>query len=234
MGTSSAPRLAVRYRNGSACAGPGRGVAGEHGRLVGRAGAATGLGAAHRNQRDVAVAVQSSVSALLAQSVKSLAWIGSIHAPRPHARRRCKPCERRSASIPSPPISACASAASPLVDARGKARDDLKSQQAVPVLSDADAGAPVRFGALLQMRGDPAWYVPVAVPVGRPSGDAIAFAPVPTDRLLGAASSLKVLPGGFVTLFTVRSGTRLFRQMIADDVFRARRPPVPLFGALAR
>ncbi len=228
MGTPpSASRLAVRYRNAALALGLAVALlASTAAWLVARERQQV-WGAAHRNQRDVAVAVQSSVSALLAQSVKSLAGIGSdLDAASPS---RATPLQALREAQRFDPLSAYlgvrVGGAVSLVDARGQARDDLASQ-AVPVLSDADAGAPVRFGALLQMRGDPAWYVPVAMPVGRPSDGAIAFALVPTDRLLGAAASLKVLPGGFVTLFT-RSGTRLFRQMIADDVLEPGGKPVP-------
>ena len=185
--------------------------------------------AAHRNQRDMALAVQSSMSALLAQSIKSLSGIrADLAGVAPDARAAQLQALREAQRFD--PLSAYlgvrAGGTVLLVDARGQSRDDLAAQ-ALPVLSSADAGAAVRFGALQKVAGDPAWFVPVVMPAPRqPGDDGIVFALVPTERLLGAASSLKVLPGGFVTLFAT-TGRRLFRKMIADDVLEPNGKGVP-------
>jgi diguanylate cyclase (GGDEF)-like protein len=185
--------------------------------------------AAHRNQQDVAQAVQSSMSGLLSQSVKSLAGIRTDLEAAPSASRARQLNILREAQR-FDPLSAYLGIRSggdvSLVDARGQVRDDVAAQS-VPVLGGSDAGAAVRFGALLKMKDDPVWYVTIVLPAPHAMGDdAIVFALVPTERLLGAAASLKVLPGSFVTLFT-RSGARLFRKMIAEDTLEPNGKPVP-------
>uniref|UniRef100_UPI00117FCAE7 putative bifunctional diguanylate cyclase/phosphodiesterase n=1 Tax=Pelomonas sp. KK5 TaxID=1855730 RepID=UPI00117FCAE7 len=54
----------------------------------------------------------------------------------------------------------------------------------------------------------------------------VVFALVPAQRLLGGASSLRVLPGSFVTLFTP-DGRRLLRQRPGDGRLEANGRPVP-------
>ena len=229
FGSRRAARIAVRYRHEALALGLAVAVL---------AGTAVWLvvqertqvwADAHRNQQEVALAVQSSVSALLAQSVESLNGIRSDLAAAPSAPAAVQLQVLREAQR-FDPLSAYlgvrARGVVSLIDAHGRLRDDVASQS-VPVLSGADAGAPLRFGALLKMEGDPTWYMSMVVPAPHALGaDAEVFALVPTERLLGAAASLKVLPGSFVTLFT-RSGARLFRKRIADDVLEPNGRPVP-------
>jgi diguanylate cyclase (GGDEF)-like protein len=187
---------------------------------------------ARRNQEDVALAVQLSASGLLAQSVLSLQGIRSDLAAAsatPAASRETQLRVLREAQR-FDPMSAFlgiqTDSSVSLVDAQGRSRDDLAAQS-MPHLDAADANEAVRFGSLLQFKGDSTWYLPlvVAAPRGLGAGSTV-YALVPTDRLLAAASSLKVLPGSLVTLFT-KSGRRLLRKLVADDVLQANGKPVP-------
>ena len=188
---------------------------------------------ARRNQEDVALAVQLSISGLLAQSALSLDGIRvDIAAAAPAASAASQETQLRILREAQrfDPMSAYlgirTDSSVSLVDARGRSRADLAAQS-MPRLDGADEHEAVRFGALLQFKGDAAWYLPVVVAVPRGLGaGATAYALVPTDRLLGAASSLKVLPGSLVTLFT-KSGRRLLRKLVADDVLQANGKPVP-------
>ena len=187
---------------------------------------------ARRNQEDVALAVQSSISGLLAQSASSLNGIaGDLAAASPDASGREAQLRILREAQRFDPTSAYlgvrAGESTLLVDAGGHVRDDLAARS-LPRLDPADARASVRFGALLQLGDDDAaWYLPVVVAAPHARGaDGIAYALVPVQRLLGAASSLRVLPGSLVTLFT-RTGQRLFRQLIADEVLQPNGKPVP-------
>jgi diguanylate cyclase (GGDEF)-like protein len=231
-GSRRATHLAARYRNAALVLGLA---------IVLLAGTAVWLvvqarvqvwEAARRNQEDVALAVQSSISGLLAQSSASLDGVRSDLAgaaagspPDREARLRILREAQRFDPISSY-LGVRAGGSLLLVDAQGRARDDL-APRSLPRLDPADAREAVRFGALLQFAGDANWYLPVVIPLPHGLGaDGIAYALVPTQRLLGAASSLKVLPGSLVTLFT-RSGQRLIRKLIADDVLQPNGKPVP-------
>ena len=187
---------------------------------------------ARRNQEDVALAVQLSISGLLAQATLSLDGIRADLAAAPAASASSRETQLQILREAQrfDPMSAFlgvrTGASVSLVDAQGHSRDDLAAQS-VPRLDAADAREATRFGTLLQFKGDATWYLPVVIAAPRGLGaDGIAYALVPTDRLLGAAASLKVLPGSLVTLFT-RSGQRLLRSLVADDVLQPNGKPVP-------
>jgi diguanylate cyclase (GGDEF)-like protein len=193
---------------------------------------------ARHDQQEVALAMQSTISALLAQSMMSLEGIRSDleAAPARTALDAATQLRILREAQRFDPLSAYlgvrAGASMALVDSRGRAQDPV-ALRSLPVLDAAGAGEHVRFGALLQLRGDAAWYLPVAIAAPRALGDgAVVYALVPARRLLGAAPSLKVLPGSLVTLFT-RTGQRLLRQLVADDVLQANGKPVPA-GVVAR
>lgn len=176
--------------------------------------------AAHRSQEGVALAVQSSISALVAQSVMSLRAVqDALAAAPPPARLRVLREAARLDSL-SAYLGVAVAGDVTLVDAQGRVRAGM-----APELARAGAGDAVRFGAVLQLPGDASWYVPVALRA--PAGDeALVFALVPVERLVGAAASLKALPGSYVTLFT-RSGVRLFRKTPSDDTLSPNGKPVP-------
>ena len=188
---------------------------------------------ARRNQEDVALAVQLSITGLLAQSGTSLNGVASDLAD---AASSGTPTDRdaqlrilREAQRFDPTsayLGVRVGDSTLLVDGSGNVRDDL-ARQSLPRLAAADAHEAFRFGALLQLDGDAAWYLPEVVAAPRSLGpDGIVYALVPVQRLLGAGSSLKVLPGSLFTLFT-RTGQRLFRNLIADDVLQPNGKPVP-------
>ena len=187
---------------------------------------------ARRNQADVALAVQLSIGALLAQSESSLNGVRSDLAAasvgRPAGRDAQLQILREAQRFDptSAFLAVRAGSSTLLVDAQGRARDDLAAQS-VPRLDAADARESIRFGALLQFHGDATWYLPIVVAAPRELGaGGIAYALVPTQHLLVAASSLKVLPGSLVTLFT-KSGQRLMRKLVADDILQPNGKPVP-------
>jgi diguanylate cyclase (GGDEF)-like protein len=187
---------------------------------------------ARRNQEDVALAVQLSISGLLAQSESSLTGIRDDLAEASVARVAARDTQLqilREAQRFDPTsafLGVRAGSAMLLVDAQGHVRDDLAAQS-LPRLDAADAHESIRFGALLQFGGDASWYLPMVIAAPRELGaGAIIYALVPTQRLLVAASSLKVLPGSLVTLFT-KSGRRLLRKLVADDMVQANGKSVP-------
>jgi len=189
---------------------------------------------ARRNQEDVALAVQLSISGLLAQSASSLNGVaGDLAEAVPGRDAQLRILREAQRFDPtSAYLGVSGGTATLLVDASGNVRDDI-APQSLPRLDPADARAAVRFGALFQLDGDAGWYLPVVVAAPRSLGtDAIVYALVPVKRLLGAGASLKMLPGSLFTLFT-RTGQRLFRQLIADDVLQPNGKPVPA-AVLAR
>jgi hypothetical protein len=162
---------------------------------------------ARRNQEDVALAVQLSISGLLAQSASSLNGIRGDLAEASAARVAARDTqlqilrEAQRFDPTSAYLGVRAGSSMLLVDAQGHVRDDLAAQS-VPRLDAADAHEAVRFGALLQFRGDASWYLPVVIAAPRElAAGAITYALVPTQRLL--------------------------RKLVADDVLQANGKSVP-------
>ena len=191
--------------------------------------------AAHRNQQDVALAMQSSITALLDQAVYSLQGIRNDLDALPSTPSRDVELQALREARRFDPLSEYlglkTSRGLLMVGAHGEAAAPLTAS-GLPEIDiaavQADATDEIRFGALLRLQGSNEWYLPVIMTLPRQGdGTASLFSLVPTERLLGATPSLRVLPGSFVTLFTTQ-GKRLFRKMIAQDELQPNGKPVPL------
>jgi diguanylate cyclase (GGDEF)-like protein len=184
---------------------------------------------AHRNQQDVASAMQSSISELLAQPVFSLHGIyvdleeriGLSPAAALEALRLAQRFDPLSTflGIKTEHILL-------LVDAQGEALSRIDAQALSKIKIDKTVTG-LSLGPLLKMGQDDTWYLPVTL--GMPPGvssDGVIFALVPVTRLLAGISSLRLLPGSFVTLFTP-DGRRLLRQLGEQLDIEPNGRPVP-------
>ncbi|HEY4066015.1 MAG TPA: diguanylate cyclase, partial [Burkholderiaceae bacterium] len=184
---------------------------------------------AHENMRDEASSMQSSITAVLTQSLFSLQGVRSDFEAAPSwSSAAALAALGEAARFDS--ISAYLGFKSPsetiLVGARGVQWPQGSEIDLGSVPTSAPDGHRVRFGKLLRIEGDPRWFLPLLLdaPARAPRG--VLFALVPTNRLLGGAESLRVRPESFFTLFTT-DGERLLRFMNASELLEPNGKRVP-------
>ena len=184
---------------------------------------------AHRNQQDVATAMQASITELLAQSVLSIQGIRTDLNGRT-APSRAEMLDALRLAMRFDPLSTYLGVRTDqgllLADAAGEVRLDPAAHMQLPGMESVPADTPPRLGALVQFGGDRNWYLPVYVdlPAG-PKAGGVVFALVPAQRLLSFAASLRVLPGSYVTVFST-DGMRLMRA-VEGESFEANGRRVP-------
>lgn len=182
---------------------------------------------AHRNQEDLAVAMQSSITELLTQPIFSVQNVAADLSGRTVVSRQDRLDALRVAmryDTLSTYLGMRTEQGLLLVDAAGEIH--LSAAAARTLSFDVPAGG-LRLGSLVRLPDSEIWYMPVEIPAPA-SLDAggVVFALVPATRLLSNASSLRVLPGSFVTVFTT-DGRRLIRYRTEEGVLEANGKPVP-------
>ena len=182
---------------------------------------------AHRNQEDLAIAMQSSITELLTQPIFSIQNVAADLSGRTVVSRQDRLDALRVAmryDTLSTYLGMRTEQGLLLVDAAGEIH--LSAAAARTLSFDVPAGG-LRLGSLVRLPDSEIWYMPVEIPAPA-SLDAggVVFALVPATRLLAGASSLRVLPGSFVTLFTT-DGHRLIRYRTEEGVLEANGKRVP-------
>ncbi len=184
---------------------------------------------ARRNQQDFAIALQLSMTDLLSQSVFSLRGIQADLQENTSSARSTK-LDRLRLAMRFDPLSAYLGIKTQqgvlIVDRYGEAASRIGDQR-MPEISVGSATDTLALGPLLRLAGDSTWYLPLSMRSSTSDeGESVVFALVPIPRLLAGASSLRVLPGSMVTLFTT-DGVRLLRYQLEQDVLEPNGKPVP-------
>ncbi len=185
---------------------------------------------AHRNQQDVAMAMQASISEALGGPIFSIQGIGADLSAR-RSISRAEALEALRLAMRFDPLSTYlgikTSKGLMLVDAAGEVTLGRDGEDALPGVGLALPPGGLRLNPMFKLGNDSTWYLPVVIPAPASLGaEGVVFALVPATRLLGGASSLRVLPGSFVTLFTP-DGVRLLRYLTESGVLEANGKPIP-------
>jgi diguanylate cyclase (GGDEF)-like protein len=186
---------------------------------------------ARRNTLNVAVGLQSTTTALLEQSARTLRGVASRFGQQPgRSAQQALAIMRDAAQFESVSAYLGFSGHNPdqflLIDHEGKlAASDvlLQLQGRIPPASSNN----IELHHLIQLPGNGAWYVPLTIGVAR--ADArfdTAYALVPAQRVLTGTDSLRLLPDGWVSIVTTR-GVRLLSYSRDQDKLEAVWPDIP-------
>ncbi|HLJ37128.1 MAG TPA: bifunctional diguanylate cyclase/phosphodiesterase [Steroidobacteraceae bacterium] len=194
---------------------------------------------ARQSALNIAVGLERSATALLAQSTASLRGIqADLSASQAEGAASLLPLLQEAMRFD--PLSELLGVRGSrtgeiaVVDRAGHA-GSLRLRTALSrALCEAESGT-IRLCPAVQLPGDETWYVPLTLGARRADAVDAVFALVPARSLVVAAQSLQLIPGSWLN-FVTADGTRLFRYVPSRDAVEipeGRTPPEVLDLAAA-